>query len=187
MAELLLSVRDLKTWFETSQGTVRAVDGVTFDIKRGETFALLGESGCGKSMTALSIMQLVPAPAGRIVSGEVSLDGQDLLKLPEVKMRDYRGNRIAMIFQEPMTSLNPVLTIGEQIGETVRRHKGLSGRAERDRVLELLNNVGIKLSLDRKDFWPASVSPPFKKYFFLGMYISRLSLNCRNSRFAQRL
>lgn len=171
-AEVLLSVKDLKTWFETSQGTVRAVDGVSFDIRRGETFAVLGESGCGKSMTALSIMQLVPAPAGRIVSGEVLLDGQDLLQLPEVKMRDYRGSRIAMIFQEPMTSLNPVLTVGEQIGETVRRHKGIRGRAERDRVLELLNNVGIPDPQQRINEYPHQLSGGMKQRVMIAIALA---------------
>jgi len=172
MTEILLSIRDLKTWFETSQGTVRAVDGISFEIKRGETFALLGESGCGKSMTALSIMQLVPAPAGRVVSGEVLLAGQDLLKLPEVRMRDYRGSRIAMIFQEPMTSLNPVLTIGEQIGETVRRHKGLKGQAERRRVMELLNNVGIPDPQQRINEYPHQLSGGMKQRVMIAIALA---------------
>ncbi len=172
MTATLLSIKDLKTWFETSQGTVRAVDGVSFDIKRGETFALLGESGCGKSMTALSIMQLVPLSAGRIVAGEVLLDGQDLLKLPEVRMRDYRGSRIAMIFQEPMTSLNPVLTIGEQIGETVRRHKGLTGHALRRRVLELLQNVGIPDPLQRYHEYPHQLSGGMKQRVMIAIALA---------------
>ena len=172
MTKTLLSIRDLKTWFETSQGTVRAVDGISFDIRQGETFALLGESGCGKSMTALSVMQLVPTQAGRMISGEVLLDGQDLLKLPEVKMRDYRGNRIAMIFQEPMTSLNPVLTIGEQIGETVRRHKGLKGQAERNRVLELLNNVGIPDPYQRINEYPHQLSGGMKQRVMIAIALA---------------
>ena len=110
MSETILSVRELKTYFSAGKKMARVVDGVSFDIKRGETFALVGESGCGKSITSLSIMQLVP-PAGKIVGGKILLDGQDLLDLPESSMRNVRGNRIAMIFQEPMTSLNPVLTI----------------------------------------------------------------------------
>ena len=143
MSDVLLRVEGLSTRFETRAGTVRAVDDVSFDIRRGETFTLLGESGCGKSMTSLSIMRLVPAPAGRITAGRVLLDGEDLLHLPEVAMRRVRGARIAMIFQEPMTSLNPVLTVGEQIAETIRRHRGLKGAAVMRTVLELLDAVGI--------------------------------------------
>ena len=122
----ILEVENLKTWFDSGKQQVRAVDGVSFSINKGETFALLGESGCGKSMTSLSIMRLVPEPAGKIVQGRVSLHGQDLLGLPETTMRDIRGRRIAMIFQEPMTSLNPVLTIGEQIAEASRLHEGMT-------------------------------------------------------------
>ncbi|WDT78093.1 MAG: ATP-binding cassette domain-containing protein [Candidatus Manganitrophus sp.] len=118
----VLKVRDLKTWFHTDGGTVRAVDGISFEVRRGETFALLGESGCGKSVTALSLMRLLPEPAGRIVSGAVLLEGHDLCTLPEAAMRAVRGRRIAMIFQEPMTSLNPVLTVGAQIAEALQHH-----------------------------------------------------------------
>ncbi|MBI1966313.1 MAG: ABC transporter ATP-binding protein, partial [Betaproteobacteria bacterium] len=110
----LLSVRDLRTWLDTGGAPVRAVDGVSFDVARGETYALVGESGCGKTMTALSVMRLLP-DAGHIVGGAVELDGQDLLRLPEAEMRNVRGRRIAMIFQEPMLSLNPVMTAGEQV------------------------------------------------------------------------
>lgn len=143
MSDVLLSLRDLITCFDTPTGIVRAVDGVSLDIHRGETVALLGESGCGKSMTAFSIMRLVPTPAGRISGGQVLLEGEDLLSLPEVAMRGVRGNRIAMIFQEPMTSLNPVLTVGEQIAESVRQHCGLKDDAVQARVIELLDAVGI--------------------------------------------
>ena len=117
--DILLSVRNLQVEFGAATAPVRAVDGVSFDIYRGETFALLGESGCGKSVTAMSLLQLIAAPAGRIVGGEVFFNGQDLLGLSELQMRHVRGNRISMIFQEPMTSLNPVLTVGEQIGEVM--------------------------------------------------------------------
>ena len=142
MSDVLLEVNDLKTWFGHGNSAVRAVDGVSFYLNRGETFALLGESGCGKSMTALSIMQLVPRPAGKIIAGEVLLHGKQLLTLPETSMREIRGRRIAMIFQEPMTSLNPVLTIGTQIGETLRRHFRLQGDIK-VRVYAALNAVGI--------------------------------------------
>ncbi len=142
MTEPLLRVEDLRTWLDTADGAVRAVDGVDFQLERGQTFALLGESGCGKSMTALSVMRLLPA-AGRIVSGSVTLDGQDLLTLPEMAMRHVRGGRLAMIFQEPQSCLNPVLTVGDQIGESLRSHQGLKGARVRGRCLELLDAVGI--------------------------------------------
>ena len=127
-SDILLSVKNLKTWFDTPEGTVRAVDGIGFDIAPGETLALLGESGCGKSISALSLLQLVPEPAGRIVAGHARLRGQDVLALPEREMRAIRGKRIAMIFQEPQTSLNPVLTIGEQISEAVVASHLMTGR-----------------------------------------------------------
>ena len=130
----VLKVTDLKTWFHTDGGTVRAVDGISFEVRRGETFALLGESGCGKSMTALSLVRLAPEPAGRIVSGEVLLEGQDLCTLPEVAMRPMRGRRISMIFQEPMTSLNPVITVGDQIAETLQYHFSLDAEAAKKRA-----------------------------------------------------
>ncbi|MFA7242976.1 MAG: ABC transporter ATP-binding protein [Sulfuricellaceae bacterium] len=142
MSTVLLQVRNLVTVLESGKTPVRAVDGVSFDIRRDETFALLGESGCGKSMTALSIMRLLP-DAGRVVGGAVLLDGGDLLALPEISMRAVRGKRIAMIFQEPMTSLNPVLTVGQQIAETLERHTTLRGAAMQRRVIELLDEVGI--------------------------------------------
>jgi len=141
MTRALLNVRNLSTWFETGQGRLHAVDEVSFEIARGETFALLGESGSGKSLTALSIMRLLPATAG--VSGEVWLEGQDLLALPERDMRGVRGGRIAMIFQEPMTSLNAVLPVGVQISEALRCHHGATPRAAQARAVELLDAVGM--------------------------------------------
>ena len=125
----LLKVEGLKTWFDTPEGTVRAVDGISFELRRGETLALLGESGCGKSISALSLLQLVPEPAGRIVAGRVMLGDQDVLAIPERDMRRIRGHRIAMIFQEPQTSLNPVLTVGTQIREALP--EGFSDRQAR--------------------------------------------------------
>src|SRR5215831_3804252 len=122
----LLEVVDLKTWFFTRDGIVRAVDGVSFHVAPGETLAIVGESGCGKSVTALSVLRLIPSPPGRIVSGAIRFAGRDLLGLDEAQMRQVRGNEISMIFQEPMTSLNPVLTIGRQIAETLTLHQGLS-------------------------------------------------------------
>src|SRR5215472_9206758 len=118
----LLDVEELRTWFFTRDGIVRAVDGVSFRVMPGETLAIVGESGCGKSVTALSVLRLIPSPPGRIVSGAVRFAGRDLLSLGEAEMREIRGNQISMIFQEPMTSLNPVLTIGRQIAETLTLH-----------------------------------------------------------------
>src|SRR5919205_2679040 len=145
----LLEVNDLKTQFFTRDGVVRAVDGVTFNLEAGETLGLVGESGCGKSVTALSLMRLIPQPPGRIVSGQVTFDGRDLLKLKEDDMRKVRGNDMAMIFQDPMTSLNPVLTIGRQIGEALELHKGMDRSAARKRTIELLDLVGIPAARSR--------------------------------------
>ncbi|MCL4470481.1 MAG: ATP-binding cassette domain-containing protein, partial [Gammaproteobacteria bacterium] len=146
MKSPLLQVENLTVRIDSGKTQVRAVDGVSFSINRHETFALLGESGCGKSMTALSLMRLLP-DAGRIVSGAVSLDGQDLLALPEIAMRSVRGERIAMIFQEPMNSLNPVMTVGRQIAETLLRHTGLRGEAVQARVLEMAREPMVWWSL----------------------------------------
>ena len=142
MTDALLKIENLKTWLGDEQSPVRAVDGIDLEIREGETFALLGESGCGKSMTALSIMRLLP-PAGRIVDGRVLLDGTNLLELPEIAMRKERGGRMGMIFQEPMTSLNPVMTVGEQIAEAVRIHDPQHAAKPNGRVVELLQSVGI--------------------------------------------
>ena len=139
----LLQVKDLRTSFFTSDGEVRAVDGVTFDIEDGRTIGLVGESGCGKSVTALSIIRLLPKGTGRIVGGEIHLQGRDLSGLPHEDMRRIRGNEISMIFQEPMTSLNPVMTVGDQIAETVRLHHGASRREARERAIEMLSLVKI--------------------------------------------
>ena len=139
----LLEVRDLHTEFRTGAGIVRAVDGISYTVEAGETVAIVGESGSGKSVEALSIMRLIPNPPGRIVSGEVLFDGRDLRKLPEEEMRDVRGRDIGMVFQEPMTSLNPVLTIGRQITETLEQHQGASRETGEKRAVELLEMVGI--------------------------------------------
>ncbi len=138
----LLEVENLQTHFRTPDGINRAVDGVSFEVREGETLALVGESGCGKSVTALSILRLIPEPPGKI-AGAVRLQGRDLLRLSDRAMRDIRGNDISMIFQEPMTSLNPVLTIGRQLGETLRLHHGISRKAAERRALEMLDLVGI--------------------------------------------
>ncbi|HHH45423.1 MAG TPA: ABC transporter ATP-binding protein, partial [Thiotrichales bacterium] len=172
MNETLLEVKDLKVRLGRGPRAVRAVDGVSFDIRRGETFSLLGESGCGKSMTALAIMRLLPQPAGRIVGGEVRLAGQDLLDLPEREMRRVRGGRIAMIFQEPMTSLNPVMTVGRQIGEVLALHKGLTGRAALDRTRELLDAVGIPDSARRVNEYPHQLSGGMKQRVMIAMALA---------------
>ncbi|MGB5276294.1 MAG: ABC transporter ATP-binding protein [Gammaproteobacteria bacterium] len=171
-SDILLSVRDLQVRFGSGENPVRAVDGISFDIRRGETFALLGESGCGKSVTALSLLQLLPAPAGRIVAGEINFDGQDLLGLSEMQMRQVRGNRISMIFQEPMTSLNPVLTIGEQIGEVLQQHLGLRNRACLDRTLELLDAVGIPAPGRRVHDYPHQLSGGMKQRVIIAIALA---------------
>src|SRR6201997_323894 len=143
LAEPILDIADLRTWFFTRDGVVRAVDGVSFHVIPGETLAIVGESGCGKSVTALSILRLIPSPPGRIVSGAIRFAGRDLLHLSEAEMRQVRGNEISMIFQEPMTSLNPVLTVGRQIAETLTLHQGLSRNGALARAVEMLRLVHI--------------------------------------------
>ena len=138
----LLEVENLQTHFRTPDGVNRAVDGVSFHVAEGETLAIVGESGCGKSVTAMSILRLIQEPPGKI-AGAIRLEGRDLLALDDRAMRDIRGNDISMIFQEPMTSLNPVLSIGRQLGETLRLHQGLDHRAAQARAMDMLNLVGI--------------------------------------------
>jgi peptide/nickel transport system ATP-binding protein len=144
--DLVLEVKNLKTVFFTNSGLFKAVDDISFTVKRGETLAIVGESGCGKSVTALSLMRLVPDPPGRIVGGSITLEGTDLLALNEAEMRKIRGNRISMIFQEPMTSLNPVMRIGDQIVEAVRLHRAMPAREARDIAVEMLRLVNIRTS-----------------------------------------
>src|SRR5258708_3807114 len=139
----LLEVRDLHTQFNTLDGVVRAVDGVSFELARGETLGIVGESGCGKSVTALSILRLIPPETGRIAAGSIRFEGEELTGLSEEAMKRLRGHRISMIFQEPMTSLNPVLTVGTQIAENVVRHLGVPWKAARDRSREMLDLVRI--------------------------------------------
>ena len=148
-AEALLQVRGLSTHFFTPDGIIQAVDDVSFQVGYGETLGLVGESGCGKSVSALSIARLVPDPPGKIVAGEILFDGIDVLKLSDDDMRKLRGKEIGFIFQDPLTSLNPTLTIGYQIAESIREHMGLSSNAATDRVVELLAKVGIPRA-DRK-------------------------------------
>jgi peptide/nickel transport system ATP-binding protein len=167
----LLSVKELRTWLDAGDAVVRAVDGVSFEIHRGETFALVGESGCGKSMTALSIMRLLP-DAGGIVGGSVELDGLDLLQLPESGMREVRGGRIGMIFQEPALSLNPVMTAGAQIAETLRRHTDLAGAALEERVGQLIEAVHIPDAARRRDEYPFQLSGGMKQRVMIAMALA---------------
>jgi peptide/nickel transport system ATP-binding protein len=153
----LLEVENLRTHFRTPDGVTRAVDGVSFAVEHGETVAIVGESGCGKSVTASSILRLIPQPPGKI-AGRIRFDGTDLLALSERAMRNIRGNRISMVFQEPMTSLNPVLTVGGQIGETLRMHQRLGRKAVRERAVEMLNLVGIAEPRQRAREYPHQLS-----------------------------
>ncbi|MCA0244986.1 MAG: ABC transporter ATP-binding protein, partial [Proteobacteria bacterium] len=154
----LLEVEGLGTWFYTRQGIVKAVDGVDFQVDAGETLAIVGESGCGKSMTALSLMRLIPSPPGRIVSGAIKLGGRDLLKISEEEMRAVRGNEISMIFQEPMTSLNPVMTIGKQISEALILHRDMDRKAALKRAVEMLDLVRIPEPAQRAKEYPHQLS-----------------------------
>ncbi|HSN39021.1 MAG TPA: ABC transporter ATP-binding protein [Burkholderiales bacterium] len=167
----LLKVEDLHTWIDTGNAIVRAVDGLSLAMGHGETFALLGESGCGKSVTALSVMRLLP-DAGQIVGGSIELDGENLLALPEAEMRGVRGRRIAMIFQEPMLSLNPVMTAGTQIAETLQRHTDLEGAALNRRVLELLDAVRIPDAARRRDEYPFRLSGGMKQRVMIAMALA---------------
>ena len=168
----LLEVEDLRTWFFTREGVVRAVDGVSFRVMPGETLAIVGESGCGKSVTALSVLRLVPAPPGRIVSGVIRFLGRDLLQLSEAEMREVRGNDISMIFQEPMTSLNPVLTIGRQIGEILRLHQGLDRRAARDKAIAMLRLVHIPEPERRIAQYPHQLSGGMRQRVMIAMALA---------------
>jgi peptide/nickel transport system ATP-binding protein len=171
VSDVLLKVDALRTWLEGSAGVVRALDGVDLEVRRGETFAIVGESGCGKSITALSIARLLPE-AGRVVDGSVRLENTELLALPEAAMRNVRGQRIAMIFQEPATSLNPVLTVGTQIGEVLERHAGLRGAAVRRRAVELLDAVGIAESARRIDEYPFQLSGGMKQRVMIALALA---------------
>ena len=157
-AQALLQVDDLQTYFFTRQGVVKAVDGVSFALERGETLAIVGESGCGKSITALSLLRLIPDPPGRIVGGTIRLAGHDLMTLDEPAMRKVRGNDISMIFQEPMTSLNPVMTIGRQIAEVVLLHQNVSRKEALDKAIEMLRLVRIPEPEQRVKEYPHQLS-----------------------------
>ena len=172
MDDTLLSVQNLKTYFRTPEGLARAVDGISFDIKPNEIFALVGESGCGKSVTALSIIQLVAQPAGFIADGAIYYKGQDIVRLSEVEKRKIQGNDIAMIFQEPMTSLNPVFTIGNQISEAIQEHQDLHGSAARNAAIEMLDLVGIPEPTARYTEYPHQMSGGMKQRVMIAMALS---------------
>ncbi|MEA2676627.1 MAG: peptide/nickel transport system ATP-binding protein [Chloroflexota bacterium] len=169
--DLLLDVRGLRTSFKLHEGTVRAVTGVDFSIRRGEILGLVGESGCGKSVTSLSIMRLIAKP-GVIESGEVMFDGEDLLKKSDAQMRDIRGNRISMIFQQPTSSLNPVMTVGRQIGEVLEAHRGLKGKAARERALEMMRMVGIPDPKRRLTAYPHEMSGGMAQRVMIAMALA---------------
>ncbi len=168
----LLEVHNLRTEFNSEGGIVKAVDGVSYDLQEGETLGLVGESGCGKSVSALSLLRLIPNPPGRIVGGEVIFEDQDLMKLSERQMRSIRGNKIAMIFQEPMTSLNPVLTIGRQLTETVELHMGYSPEAAVRRSVELLEMVGIPDAKSRLSNYPHQFSGGMRQRVMIAIALS---------------
>src|SRR6201997_2967467 len=172
MAERLLEVKGLKTHFFTDEGIVRAVDGVDFHIDKGETLGVVGESGCGKSVTALSIMRLIPQPPGRIVEGQINYRGRNLLELSPAQMRKIRGKEIAMIFQEPMTSLNPVFTCGEQIAEAIRLHEGLGRRDAMDKTVEMLKLVHIPNAERRVKEYPHQLSGGMRQRVMIAMALS---------------
>ena len=168
----LLEIKDLRTSFFTDDGVVKAVDGVTYNVEEGETLGLVGESGCGKSVSALSILRLIPSPPGKIVGGEVIFEGEDLLKVDENEIRKIRGNKIAMIFQEPMTSLNPVLTIGRQLTEALELHLSMDSDAATRRGIELLELVGIPEAQTRISDYPHQFSGGMRQRVMIAMALS---------------
>ena len=168
----ILEVNDLRTYFYTRDGVVRSVDGVSFSVSEGETLAIVGESGCGKSVTSLSILRLIASPPGKIVSGSIRFHGEDLLGFSDEQMRDIRGDKISMIFQEPMTSLNPVLTIGRQIGEVLELHRQCTKEEVRTRILELLKMVNIPEPESRIDEDPHQLSGGMRQRIMIAMALA---------------
>ncbi len=169
---MLLDIQNLKTHFFVRGQVAKAVDDVSLEIQAGQTLGLVGESGCGKSVTAHSIIRLIPDPPGKIVSGRIIFDGTDLLSIPEDRMRRIRGNRISMIFQEPMTSLNPVFTVGEQVAEVLRLHQGLSRRDARSRVAEIFRLVGISAPEKRLSDYPHQMSGGMRQRVMIAMALA---------------
>lgn len=172
MNNILLQIENLETHFITDAGTVRAVDNVSLSVRKGETLGIVGESGCGKSVTALSVLRLIPNPPGKIVGGKIVLDGRNLLDLPEKEMRKVRGASISMIFQEPMTSLNPVFTVGDQIAEGIRLHQGLSKRAAWNKASEMLRLVHIPDPERRVKEYPHQMSGGMRQRVMIAMALS---------------
>ena len=168
----LLSIQHLSTHFFTEQGLVKAVQDVSFELRAGKTLAVVGESGCGKSVTALSAMRLIPWPPGKIVEGDILLEGRSLLKLSDRQMRQIRGNEIAMIFQEPMTSLNPVFTVGSQIVETIMLHRKIGVRKAREQAIEMMRKVGIADPQRRIDEYPHQMSGGMRQRVMIAMALS---------------
>jgi len=168
----LLDIQNLKTYFDVRGNVAKAVDNVSLAIGKGETLGLVGESGCGKSVTAHSIMRLIPQPPGRIVGGKIFFEGQNILELSEAKMRKIRGCRISMIFQEPMTSLNPVFSVGNQVGEVIRLHEKLSRRGTRDRVITMFQLVGIPEPQKRLSSYPHQMSGGMRQRIMIAMALS---------------
>jgi oligopeptide/dipeptide ABC transporter ATP-binding protein len=173
MSQAILEVRDLRTYFHTDAGTAKAVDGVSFEVAPGEVLGIVGESGCGKSVTSLSIMQLIPRPPGEIMDGSsIRFKGEELVGASEKRMREVRGDDIAMIFQEPMTSLNPVHRVGDQIAEVLRLHRGMKRREARDRSIELLRLVGIPNADERVDSYPHHLSGGQRQRVMIAMALA---------------
>jgi oligopeptide transport system ATP-binding protein len=168
----LLQVKELKTQFFTQDGIVNAVNGITYDLNEGETLGIVGESGCGKSVSVLSLMRLIPQPPGRIVGGEAWFQGRDLLTMDTEEIRSVRGNKIAMIFQDPMTSLNPVLTINQQISEALELHLAMDKKQARERSIELLELVRIPDARDRMDDYPHQFSGGMRQRVMIAMALS---------------
>ncbi len=172
MAEILLSIEDLKTYFYTESGVVKAVDGVSFSIERGKTLGVVGESGSGKSITAMSILQLIPSPPGKITGGRIMFEGVNLLEKSPEEIRKIRGNEISMIFQDPMTSLNPVLTVGEQLAEVIMLHQKLDKKAAQDKAAEMLGLVGIPDPAKRLKSYPHEFSGGMRQRAMIAMALS---------------
>ena len=168
----LLSVKDLEVAFFSKDGKVSAVNSISYTVDEGDTLGIVGESGCGKSVSAMALLRLLPTPPARIMGGEVVLQGQDLLKLPQSQMHTIRGSKIAMIFQDPMTSLNPVMTVGKQSSEAVRVNLGLGARECRDRTIEVLSNVGIPRAVERLGDYPHQFSGGMRQRVMIAMAIS---------------
>lgn len=172
MARNIVEFRNLKTYFYTEEGVVKAVNDVSFSIREGETVCVVGESGCGKSVTALSLMRLIQSPPGKIVGGEIIFDGRDILKLSDAEMRRIRGNEIGMIFQEPMTSLNPVLTIGDQLMEPLMLHKHMTKKEAWNKAIELIKQVGIPRAEQIMTSYPHELSGGMRQRIMIAMAIS---------------